>query len=345
MKPKVKPSVYPLFDKKFSKRIIIEFPNKKQQFEIKSSNKYYYYKKLLIEVNKVQDNYYDYQIIPLLKAKDFNRDSYWQLRIVLKKEGIQDSLNIAEQIFLQTFLEEDSNLSQDYIQALYFKQTMNKFFDNINELKTIDKDKINKVKIEMDPTSDNYSHIKLFSLIFFIEQLEIKKDMTRHNIRNPIIVDLGTGFGEAPIFFNQTIPSARIIGTDKDSSKYNQLGRKYASSNLIFIKNNFLKKSFSKLLEKYFQTKNADYLTINHVVEHINKPLELIVLKLFKNVNKKLFISIPFEKELNKESGHNRLYDVDSLKNDLGPKIKKKNPLIIIDYTYVSFGLLILTKP
>ncbi len=140
----------------------------------------------------------------------------------------------------------------------------------------------------------------------------VKKFITKFNPYNKTLIDIGFGSGQL-IYQLHIKYNMKVIGTDiseKTVTQFNKKIRKKKLQNIIAIKLNPYQETLP------FKTNSTDFITCNHVLEHVKNDLKL--LQELKRVLKKDgigIIMIPINEENLEVPTHLRKYNTKNFIN------------------------------
>jgi len=160
-------------------------------------------------------------------------------------------------------------------------------------------------------------------------------EIVKNSTINKAILNLGLGNGKTSLIFNETSSSQVVVeGSHEIINKFS-----FESLKTTFVESYF---------ENYTSSHKFDVVLANHVLEHVNDPVELMRIKFHEWLNEDgiAFITVPNAKSIHRligkqmsmlnteydlnssdiKAGHQRVYDIDLLKSH----IKEAN-LEIID--------------
>ncbi|OGC24754.1 hypothetical protein A2310_04650 [candidate division WOR-1 bacterium RIFOXYB2_FULL_37_13] len=320
-----------------------------------------YYRQKPLFAYLIQGN--NLTIYPLIKAADVNKETYWPIKVALEKLGIENPHSVGTYMVRLIFENNQGRfIADEEHHYRYFEQTMREFVFQFHRYG----ESVNggtSSPIPTDPYEEGYSHIQLFSAIYYAE-VDVMRRVVK---KNGSIMDIGCGHGEAPLLFAQSFPLSTVIGTDLMGQRFQCAGGSFQHLNSSLNKVRFAEHDFlegrlddaqtsaakdqiygetrvnTEPLCRLIQTQTGepmvDAITINHVLEHIDLPTASLILELLKHTRSLLCISLPREKRLNTTSGHKRLYNEYYFEKELWPDIERVGTNFEPVYDYTGLGV------
>ena len=283
---------------------------------------------------------------PLYDMDMIWRDPCWQMRKVLHDKFTK--LN-TQQIF--TVLTEANkrvlgpHATEDDVLRLFFLSTQNKFLQTTSRYLSGLED-YDYAKNQLD--DKNYSHVGLFSWIY-CKEITILQDVLKLSDRDVTVLDMATGFANF-IFTAQellTDNSARVkyIGSDISARDMGQAISYAKSKNTPaeFVFDDMTEPAWGKRFLSLNNNEKVDMVVVNHVLEHLDgNPVDYLI-EWASVVNEALVISVPLEDAKETTiSAHSHAFTAEALKG-LGNELSLTSKgLLIIDYSQVFSGILII---
>ncbi|HBS47818.1 TPA: hypothetical protein DEO28_01675 [Candidatus Dependentiae bacterium] len=315
---------------------------KKQNFQ------FYYFKK-----DHKEAPFFIYVVVPVFKKEELHRDAFWKQRCDLLdyfktfdlKIGSTQLLDIAIQAcIICNGVTGGRNAYWDI--ALENSQT--KFKEITNRYYAGETYKSNENVLN----SEGYSHTKLFSWIYYVESLVIRKLC---NSKGKIsILEIGSSFGNSIFTKAELLTGANIkfLGIDINNELVDT-AKRYVQHNRLenveFLAGDITQPDWKiKALEKN-QGQLFDVVTASHLLEHL-KPsgnkhsLIDFIVEWFDMARYALVLSVPLEEEISQVSDHFDYFTVPKLEA-LTKEIRAIfNNQVEVDCNYIASGILIIKK-
>lgn len=286
-----------------------------------------------------------YVICPLFKADEIWRDKFWNQRAELFKyfNGICDMplLHIAIQACI---LVNGESAGFEEFEYASLKQAQVQFEKIMHEYE-------NGLKYEPDKNSvdaDNYSHIKLFGWIYYLEGGVISR-VAEENKGQTSVLELGSSMGD-PLFSKNKLlrgKNIRYLGVDKVSHLINvslRYARENNLNNIEFAQMDLTDADWQNKLIARNNGQPFDVVTSSHLLEHLDgDPLEAILgwIGLAKHA---LIISVPLSKETIKISAHRNSFTVENLESLAQVVRERTGNNVQVDCGQARAGILVITK-
>lgn len=288
----------------------------------------------------------------LINKDDIRRDLFWKYRIEIKKILEEEWIILSAKELLQIaisfckwisgiydnleYLCKSTNLSQQQFNRKILEYSM--WIKYIPETNLLD--------------SENYSHIDLFSRIYFIETKIIRQSKIdlnkKYNILeiwssmwNPVI-SKDNAFNDERIWFLGVDKNMELI---KSSLRYIEESKR---NNIHFMQLDINSIDSLENLRKANDWNNYDFITCSHLLEHLDDDILAIIKDWLTLVDKWIIISLPIEKWLNwlywiDVSTHKRKFWIQDI-IDIWKSVESWIENIICNYNYINSWILIIQK-
>lgn len=261
---------------------------------------------------------------------DISRDLVWQKRLELGSlfEELSETIGCKENLYATILpvitavhrLNLGKEISEKDIYTIFFRNSQ-KIFDRKVDACLNDQGAANlDAYFEKGPLNEQYFHTDLFSYLYAQEIKLIKKLLEEERNKKIKVLDLGTGGGSfilsaAHVLSAEELARIEFVGIDlggRDALVAEKMFQDIPEATIEFVIDDIEELGFINRLSSY----NADLIVVNHVLEHLKRPVLDFLHQWVLSTNSYLAVSVPLEEDLEKSvSDHCHSFTAESLIN------------------------------